>query len=318
MSDAIECPKCGAEIPLTETMTHQIEQRLRAELADQWEELERQHAEAWESREEELRQQFAIAQEQREAEVERLAAQMVATSVDDLHSQLAEQRERQQRMRQAHKLEVDRLTADRCLEIREKDTELKELKQQIGELKNASDRTTPTLQGEVLVQEIESQLRQRFPTDAVRVVKKGARGADIVHTVRLSCATALATALRQQLLQLAHLRAVDVSAQTADQVYGYLSSRRFIDRFTTGVDAALELKSGLDTERRSHESAWAKRETQIDRFILSSAGIYGDLRGIMGTALESVETLELGVGSDSVSHEEKGLALGTTQRDLDL
>jgi len=285
-------------------------------------------------------------------------------------------------MRQAHKLEVDRLTADRCLEIREKDTELKELKQQIGELKNASDRTTPTLQGEVLVQEIESQLRQRFPTDAVRVVKKGARGADIVHTVRLrsgqtcgtilweskrsrnwskewiakltddqrreaadtgvivtsalpsdchhmdlqrgvwivepSCATALATALRQQLLQLAHLRAVDVSAQTADQVYGYLSSRRFIDRFTTGVDAALELKSGLDTERRSHESAWAKRETQIDRFILSSAGIYGDLRGIMGTALESVETLELGVGSDSVSHEEKGLALGTTQRDLDL
>ncbi len=188
MSDAIECPKCGAEIPLTETMTHQIEQRLRAELADQWEELERQHAEAWESREEELRQQFAIAQEQREAEVERLAAQMVATSVDDLHSQLAEQRERQQRMRQAHKLEVDRLTADRCLEIREKDTELKELKQQIGELKNASDRTTPTLQGEVLVQEIESQLRQRFPTDAVRVVKKGARGADIGFAARrLDC-----------------------------------------------------------------------------------------------------------------------------------
>src|SRR5205807_518407 len=41
-----------------------------------------------------------------------------------------------------------------------------------------------SLRGEVLVREVEDLLREKFPTDQIRVVKAGARGADIVQTVR--------------------------------------------------------------------------------------------------------------------------------------
>lgn len=38
---------------------------------------------------------------------------------------------------------------------------------------------------------------------------------------------------------------------------------------------------------------WAKREMQIGRVIESTAGLYGDLHGIVGRTLEEVKGLEL-------------------------
>ena len=66
MADFITCPKCGATIPLTDVITHQIEEQLQVRLAQGLEERERQHIEALAEKEVELRQEFSTAQAEHE------------------------------------------------------------------------------------------------------------------------------------------------------------------------------------------------------------------------------------------------------------
>lgn len=53
------------------------------------------------------------------------------------------------------------------------------------DLKRKLEQGSQQLQGEVLELEIEELLRDSFPFDAIEPVKKGARGADVIHTVNL-------------------------------------------------------------------------------------------------------------------------------------
>lgn len=62
MADFITCPKCGGKIPLTDVITHQIEEQLQVRLTQGLEEREREHAEALAAKELELRQEFDTPQ----------------------------------------------------------------------------------------------------------------------------------------------------------------------------------------------------------------------------------------------------------------
>jgi hypothetical protein len=59
------------------------------------------------------------------------------------------------------------------------------------------------------------------------------------------------------------------------------------------VEAFIEMKSDLDSERRSLERMWNKRGRQLDALALNTAGMYGELEALVGTALPAIETLEL-------------------------
>lgn len=52
----------------------------------------------------------------------------------------------------------------------------------------------------------------------------------------------------------------------------------------------------LDTEKRSMERSWKKRGKEIERVIMSTSGMYGDLQGIVGASLPSIKSLELPSG----------------------
>jgi hypothetical protein len=41
------------------------------------------------------------------------------------------------------------------------------------------------------------------------------------------------------------------------------------------------------------ERLWKEREKQLDRIIVSTAGMYGELRGTIGQALAPIASLEL-------------------------
>ena len=58
------------------------------------------------------------------------------------------------------------------------------------DLKRKLEQGSQQLQGEVLELEIEGLLAMAFPYDAIEPVKKGARGADVIQTVRLRSGTA--------------------------------------------------------------------------------------------------------------------------------
>jgi len=49
-------------------------------------------------------------------------------------------------------------------------------------------------------------------------------------------------------------------------------------------------------ERRAFESRWKKREALLEQVIKNTGGMYGDLGGVLGGKLATVEYLELGDG----------------------
>lgn len=69
------------------------------------------------------------------------------------------------------------------LKLAEKDKQLGDLQKTISDLQRKSSVTSQQLQGEVLELQIENTLREIFPEDSITEVKKGARGADIIHEV---------------------------------------------------------------------------------------------------------------------------------------
>jgi hypothetical protein len=117
---------------------------------------------------------------------------------------------------------------------------------------------------------------------------------DGVWIIEPSCVTAMATALRQTLIKLEHSRAIDINrSQVRDALYEYLAGDEFRQWLITLVEIANEQRDDLESEKRAYIAKWKKREKQIERLEVSSASIYGDLQGVMGPALATVDLLEL-------------------------
>jgi hypothetical protein len=53
------------------------------------------------------------------------------------------------------------------------------------------------------------------------------------------------------------------------------------------------MRADLDREKRAMTRLWAKRESQIQGVIESTVGMYGDLQGIAGRALQEIDGLEV-------------------------
>ena len=73
----------------------------------------------------------------------------------------------------------------------------------------------------------------------------------------------------------------------------FLTGPRFRHRIEAIVEKFTDMSADLDRERKAMTRLWAKREAQIDGVIAATVGMYGDLQGIAGQALEEIEGLEL-------------------------
>lgn len=117
---------------------------------------------------------------------------------------------------------------------------------------------------------------------------------DGVWVVSLGVWPALAVALREQLVQVAFARAASEGRQDKMAlIYRYLSGDEFRHRVEAIVEAFSALHSQLHQERRAMERLWREREKQLDRIIVNTAGMYGDMRGLIGTALPEIPALTL-------------------------
>jgi hypothetical protein len=224
MSDSIICPTCETEIPLSEAISHQAEERLRAEFeaekerlsATQSEQLAAKDAELI-AKDEETQAALTQAREEITAAANAAAAEEVSTELRDLRAQVAEQTDRRKdaegrelKLRQDKRdLEAEReslqLQVERQLDegreaiaqnareqsdekwklkLREKEITIEQMTARLDDLQAAADQKRSGLQGEVLERELEDVLTESFPTDGIEPVKAGKRGADVVHRVR--------------------------------------------------------------------------------------------------------------------------------------
>ncbi|PIQ77870.1 hypothetical protein COV81_05905 [Candidatus Peregrinibacteria bacterium CG11_big_fil_rev_8_21_14_0_20_41_10] len=112
-------------------------------------------------------------------------------------------------------------------------------------------------------------------------------------------ALSLVAALRLHLTQLSQVKQSLVGKdEKMELLYNYLSGSEFRNRMENIVSAFTGMKGDLETEKRSMQRIWSKREKEIERVVMSTTGMYGDLQGIVGASLPAIKSLELPSGDE--------------------
>jgi hypothetical protein len=117
---------------------------------------------------------------------------------------------------------------------------------------------------------------------------------DGVWVATLQAWPALALALREQLVQVAFAHAAaDGKHEKMEFLYRYLAGDQFRVHVEAIVEAFTALQQELNRERRAMERIWKERAKQIERVLATTAGMYGEVRAIVGSTLPEVSALEL-------------------------
>ncbi len=213
---SIVCPHCGKKIPLSEALTHPIEEKLRKELESEIKKKERDHETAIEALKKAHEQKMAAERAAIEKTAKKHAEESVALDFKDVKAQLEEktksledaqkhelallkqkreleERERSLRLEMERKLDNERTkireealakaTEEHHLKDKEKDKQLDDMRKQIEELKRKAEQGSQQTQGEVQELELEEVLNANFRSDAIEPVAKGVRGADVLQRV---------------------------------------------------------------------------------------------------------------------------------------
>lgn len=107
----------------------------------------------------------------------------------------------------------------------------------------------------------------------------------------------LARVLRAQVILLAksQLATQDRSTKT-QRLYHYISGVEFRNRVEQLVVTFVDMQHDLDRESRALAVAMKRRQKQLESLLFGTAGMYGDLQGIIGGALPRIDQLELADG----------------------
>lgn len=194
----IKCPKCGAELEITEALKHQFEEQIISSLeAKHKQEL----LQTQKTSEEEANKRasekfdFLIASLRKEKDEEKERNKKLMIQLDELLVETRKLRtkdeEREMEMKKRLMDEEEKIKQDarkkaeeeHQLKDLEKDKKLKDLGDQVTILNTKLQQGSQQTQGESLELEIEQKLTNEFRTDIINEVKKGQRGADVVQEV---------------------------------------------------------------------------------------------------------------------------------------
>ncbi len=215
--DSIKCPKCGTAIPLSEALSHDIEERARQNFEKQLAENKRKHDGELKELERALDSRLEKQRKELEAKLKKQAEETVSADIADLKAQAEESnlklkkaennelalrkkqreledREKNLELETARKLDeekkkiedavVSRFEQEHKLKDAEKDKKLTDALKQIDELKRKMEQGSQQTQGDVLELELEGLFKREFPFDIIEAVSTGVRGGDIIQTVK--------------------------------------------------------------------------------------------------------------------------------------
>ena len=130
---------------------------------------------------------------------------------------------------------------------------------------------------------------------------KGFAPRDGVWVTSIGFAVQLASALRIGLIQTAHARSsAEGKGERMEVVYNYLTGTEFVHKVEAIVEAFRGMKEDLEKEKRAFTKIWSSREKQLERVMLNTAGLYGDVHEITGRTLPEIKSLELDSGEDEL------------------
>ncbi len=107
-------------------------------------------------------------------------------------------------------------------------------------------------------------------------------------------AVPVAVCLRQLLLDVSTAQKANEGLETKEAlVYQYLTGPRFRQRMLAIGEAFKTMHEDLDKEKRAISKMWAKRQAQLERVLLASSGMLGDLEGIAGQSMPELDAFDL-------------------------
>lgn len=116
----------------------------------------------------------------------------------------------------------------------------------------------------------------------------------------------LALVLRESLIRLSQVVAVQENrGDKMALLYDYLTGNEFRLQVEAIVEGFSQMQQDLIRERNAMQRHWRQREKQLEKVMLSTAQMYGSVRGIAGSAVRALPLLELpGVDEDATGIEE--------------
>ena len=109
----------------------------------------------------------------------------------------------------------------------------------------------------------------------------------------------LCAVLRESLINIS--TAVATNENKGDKMgmlYDFLTSNEFRLQVEAIVEGFTQMQSDLDSEKRAMQGIWKKREKQIEKVLLNTTHMYSSIKGIAGSAIQTVPQLELVEDSD--------------------
>jgi hypothetical protein len=114
-----------------------------------------------------------------------------------------------------------------------------------------------------------------------------------------TCLPGIALALRERLIAVALMRkAGQGKDEKMEVVFNFLTGPEFRNRVQAITETFMSMKADLDRERLVYERQWKQREKQIHRVLLNTAGMYGDLQGLIGPSMQAIPALTAGEESE--------------------
>lgn len=104
----------------------------------------------------------------------------------------------------------------------------------------------------------------------------------------------LCAVLRESIVQLS--MAVSSQENKGDKMhmlYDFLTSNAFRMQIEAIVEGFTQMKSDLESEKRSMQRIWKQRDKQIEKVVANTIDMYGSIKGIAGNAIQAVKALEL-------------------------
>jgi hypothetical protein len=104
----------------------------------------------------------------------------------------------------------------------------------------------------------------------------------------------LSAVLRQSIIQVHQAgKTQENKGGKMEMLYDYLTGSEFRQQVEAIVEGFTQMQSDLETEKRSMQAQWKKREKQLEKVILSTTYMYSSVKGIAGSAVGDVRLLEL-------------------------
>jgi len=104
----------------------------------------------------------------------------------------------------------------------------------------------------------------------------------------------LCAVLRESIIQIN--TAVGSQENKGDKMhmlYDYLTSTTFRMQVEAIVEGFTQMKTDLESEKRSMARIWKQRDKQIDKVTINTIEMHASIKGIAGNAIQSVRALEL-------------------------